>query len=197
MINYQFNIKWSRKLGQMGPVGSTRLIRGDIRKCTMLIGYCPKKAFSSIHYFLSANLYKRQERKVPVVMAHRNSRTQIHLYCLHSWSTTQTQHIFWHIYMRLRWTSQAKDVSALMDMVSCLIKSVDTVIKRQNDLQETLNDKEAECTTLRDENRRSSEAWLHIWLLPTSRPLIVDICWLLSSSHLPVVDICWWLSVWS
>ena len=60
--------------------------------------------------------------------------------------------------MRLRWTSQAKDVSALMDMVSCLIKSVDTVIKRQNDLQETLNDKEAECTTLRDENRRSSEA---------------------------------------
>ena len=141
MINYQFNIKWSRKLGQMGPVGSTRLIRGDIRKCTMLIGYCPKKAFSSIHYFLSANLYKRQERKVPVVMAHRNSRTQIHLYCLHSWSTTQTQHIFWHIYMRLRWTSQAKDVSALMDMVSCLIKSVDTVIKRQNDLQETLNDK--------------------------------------------------------
>ena len=50
MINYQFNIKWSRKLGQMGPVGSTR-------------------------------------------------------------------------------TSQAKDVSALMDMVSCLIKSVDTVIK--------------------------------------------------------------------
>ena len=62
MINYQFNIKWSRKLGQMGPVGSTRLIRGDIRKCTMLIGYCPKKAFSSIHYFLSANLYKRQER---------------------------------------------------------------------------------------------------------------------------------------
>ena len=116
MINYQFNIKWSRKLGQMGPVGSTR-------------------------------------------------------------------------------TSQAKDVSALMDMVSCLIKSVDTVIKRQNDLQETLNDKEAECTTLRDENRRSSEAWLPIWLLPTSRPLIVDICWLLSSSHLPVVDICWWLSV--
>ena len=97
--------------------------------------------------------------------------------------------------MRLRWTSHAKDVSALMDMVSCLIKSVDTVIKRQNDLQETLNDKEAECTTLRDENRRSSEAWLHIWLLPTSRPLIVDICWLLSSSHLPVVDICWWLSV--
>ena len=88
------NIKWSRKLGQMGPVGSTRLIRGDIRKCTMLIGYCPKKAFSSIHYFLSANLYKRQERKVPVVMAHRNSRTQIHLYCLHSWSTTRTQHIF-------------------------------------------------------------------------------------------------------
>ena len=79
---------------EMGPVGSTRLIRGDIRKCTMLIGYCPKKAFSSIHYFLSANLYKRQERKVPVVMAHRNSRTQIHLYCLHSWSTTQTQHIF-------------------------------------------------------------------------------------------------------
>ena len=85
--------------------------------------------------------------------------------------------------MRLRWTSQAKDVSALMDMVSCLIKSVDTVIKRQNDLQETLNDKEAECTTLRDENRRSSEAWLHIWLLPTSRPLIVDI----SSVFLPCI----------
>ena len=188
MINYQFNIKWSRKLGQMGPVGSTRLIRGDIRKCTMLIGYCPKKAFSSIHYFLSANLYKRQERKVPVVMAHRNSRTQIHLYCLHSWSTTQTQHILWHIYVSQVDVSGQRRLSSYGYGFMVLIKSVDTVIKRQNDLQETLNDKEAECTTLRDENRRSSEAWLHIWLLPTSRPLIVDICWLLSSSHLPVVE---------
>ena len=195
MINYQFNIKWSRKLGQMGPVGSTRLIRGDIRKCTMLIGYCPKKAFSSIHYFLSANLYKRQERKVPVVMAHRNSRMRVYIFIVFILGPQHRHNTFFDIYMRLRWTSQAKDVSALMDMVSCLIKSVDTVIKRQNDLQETLNDKEAGCTTLRDENRRSSEAWLHIWLLPTSRPLIVDICWLLSSSHLPVVDICWWLSV--
>ena len=137
----------------------------------------------------------KKERYRYIVMAHRNSRTQIHLYCLHSWRhNTDTTHFLTYICV-LRWTSQAKDVSALMDMVSCLIKSVDTVIKRQNDLQETLNDKEAECTTLRDENRRSSEAWLHIWLLPTSRPLIVDICWLLSSSHLPVVDICWWLSV--
>ena len=105
MINYQFNIKWSRKLGQMGPVGSTRLIRGDIRKCTMLIGYCPKKAFSSIglHYFLSANLYKRQERKVPVVMAHRNSRTQIYTSLLSSFLEHNTDTTHFLTYRRPGW----------------------------------------------------------------------------------------------